>query len=315
MKRCLVSGATGFIGSTLCDRLERAGIETVRLTRRATSPNAIVADLGREPIPSLEHASPEVVYHLASPSSRVQSDAEHLRVTAEGTRQLLAAAIGARVEWFVFFSTCQLMPVGIDHAIDETADLHAATPYTRAKLLAERLVLAQNGVGGLRTACLRLPPVYGAGHHGQLRRMIGAIRRGIFPPIPEFGGPRSFVHVDDVVDAALLVPTSQAASGRVYIVAEPQPYTSRQIYEIVLQALGRRPPRWQLPRAFLRAGARSGDLIELVTKRHAPFDSDMLERLSQPAYYSTALIERDLGFSAKRSFARCAADILSPTTS
>jgi UDP-glucose 4-epimerase len=318
MKRCMVTGANGFIGSALCARLERLGVEVVRLSRTAASPNALKIDLGRERVPSLIGAPPDAVFHLAGRVHQFdagkEAELEHNRGTIEGTRGLVAAAIEAGVKSFVFFSTCAVMPRGIDRALDEQVEIHPTTPYGRAKLTAERLVLSANGAGGIRTVCLRLPAVYGPGHKGELKRMIDAMSRHAFPPIPELGGSRSFVHVDDVVDAALLVATSEAASGKVYIVAEERTYTSRQIYDIIIQALGRRSPGWYVPKVLLGATAKSGDLVELVTRRRAPFDSDMLARLSQPARYSSALIQRELGFRAKRSLADSATDLVASAT-
>jgi nucleoside-diphosphate-sugar epimerase len=261
---------------------------------------------------------PEAVFHLAGrvhqPDNGPGAESEHIRVTVEGTRQLLAASAEAGVKSFVFFSTCGVMPVGSPDPVDETAEPRPTTPYARAKLTAEELVIGASGSHGMTTVCLRLPMVYGPGHKGQLPRMINAIERGWFPPIPDAGGGRSLVHVDDVVDAALLVAMNQKSAGKVYIVAEPQAYSSRELYEIVLHALGRRPPKWQVPTSLLRAAAVIGDAGERLTGRRWRFDSEALRKLSQPARYSAARIEHDLGFVPKRSFALSAGELIKSQT-
>lgn len=305
VERCLVTGADGFIGRALCRRLSLDGVRVLRMVHKGVGPDTTAADLGGETVPSLTGLRLDVVFHLAArvhqDDDGPDSEAEHQRVTVEGTRSLLAASIEAGAQDFVFFSTCGVMPVGIADGVDESAQPRPATPYARAKLAAERLVTSMNGKGGLRTVSLRLPMVYGPGHKGQFPRMIAAIRRGWFPPIPEFGGRRSVVHVDDVVDAALLVAQSPQAAGKVYIVAEPRAYTSRELYEIVLQALGRRPPRWNMPRFALSTAARLGDAGERLTRRRLPFDSEALRKLTQPAVFSGARFERELGFRPKRN--------------
>lgn len=315
VERCLVTGADGFIGKALCRRLREAGVRVQRLVRRADGPDTIAAELGRDPIPSLDGFRPEAVFHLAGRvhefDDSPDSEADHIRVTVEGTRSLLAASIQARVQVFVFFSTCAVMPVGLANSVDESAEPRPTTPYARAKLSAEELVIRMNGTGGLKTVCLRLPMVYGPGHKGQLPRLIDAIERGWFPPIPNLGGGRSVVHVEDAVDAALLVARSPQSAGKVYIVAEPRAYTSRELYEIVLKSLGRRPPRWHVPRFVLTAAALTGDVGERLTGRRLPFDSEALRKLSQPARYSAARIERELGFRTTRSFAASAYELAS----
>jgi nucleoside-diphosphate-sugar epimerase len=250
---------------------------------------------------------PEVVFHLAGRVHKADhehgAEEEHVRVTVEGTRSLLNAAVAAGAESFVFFSTCAVMPEGTASELDETVEPKPTSAYGRAKLEAEGLVLSMNGTNGMRTVCLRLPLVYGIGHKGNLPRMIKMIERGIFPPLPESEGGRSLVHVDDVVDAALLVAEAEAAAGKVYLVAEPRAYSSREIYDLVLKSLGRRPPKWHVPKSMLRALAGIGDIGGRVTGRRMPFDGQTLSKLTESARYSSARIQRELGFSTSRTFA------------
>jgi UDP-glucose 4-epimerase len=313
-----VTGADGFIGTVVCQRLDEAGVRALRLVHRVGGPNTITADLGRDAIASLNDFRPEVVFHLAGRvhefDGDADSEADHIRVTVEGTRDLLAASVKAGVQAFVFFSTCAVMPVGLADEVDESVEPRPKTPYARAKLSAEKLVIGMDGTNGLKTVCLRLPMVYGPGHKGQLPRMIDAIERGWFPPIPEFGGRRSLVHVEDVVSAALLVARSPRSAGKVYIVSEPRAYTSRELYVSILQSLGKRTPKWQVPVSALRIGAVAGDIGERITGRRLPFDSDGLSKLSQPARFSGARIERELGFRPTRSFAASVHELTNRTS-
>ena len=291
----------------------------MRLIRKPDGPDTLKVDLGRDPIPDLRELRPHTVFHLAARvhefDDQPDAEAEHMRVTVEGTRALLAASAMAGVQAFVFFSTCAVMPAGLANAVDETAEPRPTTPYARAKLAAEDLVLQLNGHRGMKTVCLRLPMVYGRGGKGQLPRMVKAVERGWFPPIPDMGGGRSLVHVEDAIDAAMLVANNPKSAGGVYVVAEPRAYTSRELYEIVLKALGRRPPSWRVPRLALRLAAVTCDLGEFLTHRQWPFDTDALTKLSQPARYSAARIEREIGFRATRTFADSVGELVDLRTS
>jgi UDP-glucose 4-epimerase len=312
--RSLVTGADGFIGGALSRRLEAMGAEVYRLSRKGTGPKTITNDIGKDPIFGLKEIKPQAVFHLAGRVHRMDeggdAEAEHIRVTVDGTTYLLQAAAEAGAKVFVFFSTCAVMPEGSAYVLDETAQTLPTTPYGRAKLRAEELVLEMNGKSGMRTVCLRLPMVYGIGHKGHLPRMIAAIDRGVFPPLPQYPGKRSLVHVEDAVDAAILVAQRPEAAGKVYIVAEPRPYSSREIYEIILRALGRKAPGWHVPRAVLASTALIGDLGERIARRKLPFDSAALSKLSLPAIYSAAKIERELGFKTKKTFATAARELV-----
>jgi nucleoside-diphosphate-sugar epimerase len=264
----------------------------------------MAVDFGRDPIPSLSDFQPEVVFHLAGRAHRFDSNAEReqMRITVEGTRDLLNASLKAGVERFVFFSTCAVLGEGAERELDETDPPSPVGAYGRAKLAAEELVVSMNGTAQLTTTSLRMPMVYGPGHKGSLPRMINAISRGWFPPLPNYRSQRSMVHVEDVTDAAILVSRRPEAAGKIYIVAEPRAYSSREIYEIVMRSLGRKLPRWHVPHAALVALALTGDAGRRLTKRQFPFDSDGLRRLSRPARYRPALIYRELGFQTSRAF-------------
>ena len=314
LARSLVTGADGFIGGVLSRRLEAMGADVYRLSRKGSGRKTITNDIGKDPIVGLSDIRPRAVFHLAGRVHRMDeggdAEAEHLRVTVDGTTYLLRAAVEAGVAVFVFFSSCAVMPEGSASVLDETAPPAPTTPYGRAKLRAEELVLGMNGKSGMRTVCIRLPMVYGPGHKGHLPRMIAAIDRGVFPPLPQYPGKRSLVHVEDAVDAAILVAQSIEAAGKVYIVSEPRPYSSREIYEIVLRALGRQAPGWHVPRAVLASTALLGDLGERIARRRLPFDSAALSKLSLPAVYSSAKIERELGFRTKKTFATAARELV-----
>jgi nucleoside-diphosphate-sugar epimerase len=317
LESCLVTGANGFIGRALCSRLEQLGVRTHRLVRSQSVPGDLVVDLGRDPVPSLKLMKPDVIFHAAGRAHidrGVGNETEQSLVTVEGTRSLLMAATEANVKAFVFFSSCAVMPEGSRTALDEDAAPDPRTAYGRAKLEAEHLVLAMNGTNGLGTTCLRLPLVYGPGHKGNLPRMIRAINRGIFPPLPELGGRRSMVHVDDVVEAAWLASRSEAAAGKVYLVAEAHAYSSREVYEILLRAMGRRPPRWHIPGQILGAMARTGDAVFKFTGRRLPFDSEAFAKLSESAWFSTDRIRLELGFETRRTFVERARDLVSQPT-
>ena len=309
-----MTGARGFIGTALCRSLEQMGVRVYRLSRNTIGPDTIATDLGRGPIIGLEEIRPEVVFHLAARVHVIDdgpdAEAEHFRVTVEGTRELLQAAAKSGVRAFIFFSTCAVMREGSPLELDETSPPAPTTPYGRAKLRAEELVLGMNGEAGMNTVCLRPPLVYGRGHKGHLPRMIRMIERRVFPPLPEYAGKRSVVHVEDAVSAAVLVSERPEAAGNTYIVAEPRPYSSREIYEIVLRSLGRQPPAWHMPNALFRAAALAGDIGERLTRRRLPFDSSALSKLSRNAVYSAAKIERELGFKPAKNFATAAPDLV-----
>jgi len=313
MPHVLVTGASGFIGSHLVDHLLRQdAILRVLCQRTVTEkpwPDGVElfqGDVGDEIAMKRAASGIDLIFHLAAKvhesSSTCSPTEEYDAVNLTGTSNVLQGAIAAGVRRFVFFSSVKAMGERTEACEDETAESQPETAYGRSKLAAERLVMEYGHRYHLQVSCLRLPLVYGPGQKGNLIRMIDAIDRGVFPPIPEFGNRRSMVHVSDVVQAAMLAATKSEANGQRYIVTDARPYSTREIYERMCRGLGRPIPRWHMPVWALKAIARVGDVIGRVRGRRFVFDPDALEKLIGSAWYSSDKISRELGYRPTVSF-------------
>ena len=308
----LVAGATGFIGRKLVDALHvrrRTIFALVRDISKISSlwPQGNVAgrsgDIAEAETLKDVCAGVHTVFHLASYAEEVQFDETedpHWRVTVEGTRHFLEAAARSGVKRFIYVSSVKAMGEGGESCLDESSPAAPASSYGRAKLEAERLVLEAGKQHGMLVCNLRLPLVYGRDNRGSVWRMIAAIDRGRFPPLPETGNRRSMVHVDDVIQALLLAADNPAAHGHTYLVTDGQIYSTHQIYAGICKALGRPAPRWIFPIILLRAVARMGDVIGRIRGRNFIFDSDVLNKLTGSAWYSCQKIETELGYQPTR---------------
>lgn len=305
----LVTGASGYIGRRLVNSLVHAGIEVRALTRDrariealwpADKVQAVSADLGRETGVNGVCTDVESVFHLAGGETEVLGSDEQARnsVTVTGVRALLADAVANGARKFIFVSSVKAMGEGDTACLDETSTPQPVSLYGRAKYAAELLVVEAGKRHGLHVCNLRLPMVYGgADLKGSLPRMIAAIDRGQFPPLPELDNKRSMVHVDDAVQAALLAGEHPRASGETYIVTDGRHYSTREIYQAMRSALGKPPARWNLPLSCWRAVAGLGDLLG----RGFPLNSKVLEKLTGSAWYSSEKIRRELGYHSKHT--------------
>ena len=137
--RVYVSGATGFVGSHVARELRERGAE-VRDER---------VDLSdREGLERVIDGC-EAVVHVAALYSYEAPESEFERVNVEGTRTILAAALGKGVRRFLFTSTagtCGPVPGRVATEEDEPPDWELSVPYKRTKLESERLALAAGAV-------------------------------------------------------------------------------------------------------------------------------------------------------------------------
>lgn len=308
--RALVSGGTGFIGRHLVCALLQRGADVTVLSRRLSSGvevkcRSVTGDLTRPETLADICRGFDIVFHLAGDAHAVDrlddDDEDHgRRTTVDGTRALIEQSISAGVGRFIFFSSVKAMGEGGEACLDESSPALPATAYGKAKREAENMVLAA-GRRGLAATVLRLPMVYGPGGKGNLPRMIRAVARGQFPPLPETGNRRSMVDVRDAVEAALLAAANPAASGKTYIVTDGQVYSTRQLYERISEAMGRPVPSWTVPLALLRGVARAGDVIGRIRGRRFVIDTAALEKLTGSAWYSSDKISRELGYRPRHT--------------
>lgn len=245
--RCLVTGATGFIGSRVAGALARRDHEIFALARsqgaaeRLTSVGLVPVrgDLG-EPaglreLMTVHH--PTAVVHLAALIATTRDPHAIARVNTEGTEALASAAVDAGVRRFVFAST--VVTGEADGALlEESKPLPVATAYGRSKQASEAMLAAHRAHRRLESVTLRPSHVYGAG--GWFANLVKDARRGLFR-LPGGGANLwDMVHVDDVVDAFVRAVEADAPS-EVYHVVDDTPVTMRAVADCIAEALGKRP--------------------------------------------------------------------------
>ena len=303
-KMVLVTGASGFIGHRLCQLLQAKGYQVRAMLHHMTHGpwhDAVVADLVSD-LPANLMRDVGVVFHLAGKAHALtetrQDESEYFQINTYGTQRLLEASKGAGVKTFVYFSSVKAV-ASVDGVMDESVLAEADTAYGRSKLAAEKLVLEGGFVS--HPVVIRPSMVYGNSEKGNLPRMIWAIQARRFPPLPEMHNRRSMVHVDDVVQAAILAAEHAEAAGKTYIVTDGEGYSTRQMYAWICEALHKPVPVWHLPFFVLKAMGKVGDLIGLIHGKRFVFDSDALEKLTGDASYSSQKISDELGYRAKHN--------------
>jgi nucleoside-diphosphate-sugar epimerase len=300
MKHVFITGANGFIGQVLVHELKKRGCRVTVLLRKeckGTWDDVIFGDI-REPI-VLPHAIHcDTVFHLAGKahalSEHAGEEAQYHLVNTQGTRNILELARQMGATRFVYFSSVKAMGQ-TGHYGNETAPCDPQTPYGISKYEAEKLVLSGGYVP--HPVVIRPTMVYGPKAKGYLPQMIRFIRKGIFPPLsPKLKNKRSMIHVEDLVQAAILAAENELSSGQIYIVSDGKAYSTYDLYAAIRRGLGRQMPRWSVPYSLLAGAARVGDGIGRLQGRRFLFDSDVLHKMTASAWYDTGKIQKELGY-------------------
>jgi nucleoside-diphosphate-sugar epimerase len=301
-----VTGASGFLGRRVCERLAATGEVRALFRQRADGPwtGADLVDLSQDGPPPGAMEGVDTVIHLAARTHAVDetgdTDAAYRAINLDGTRRMLEAAARAGVRRFVFVSSVKAMGEGSAEPQDEGASAAPVTSYGITKRAAESMVLDAKYTS--EAAVLRPAMMYGPGAGGNVGRMIAAVRAGRFPAVPEVGNRRSLVHVADAADAVVLAANAAAAAGRLFIVTDGRPCSTREMYEWICEALGKEVPRRALPLFAFRCLAKAGDAYAKIVGKRWMFDSDAYDKLFGPAVYDSTAIETALGFKPRWDF-------------
>lgn len=320
MQKVLVTGGTGFVGRVLVAELQRRGCR-VRVLARAERPAFCAADEWH----CADLAEPETlagaaqdcdtVFHLggyAHATSRPYPEEveRHRRINLAGTQAILADALAAGVQRFIYVSSVKAAGEDPQRCIDETSAVEPSDPYGRIKRACEEQVLAACAGRGVHATVIRPALVYGAGVKGNIAAMAAWVRKGFFPPLPETGNVRSMVEVRDLVTALLAAAERHQARGKAYIITDGEAYSSRRIYLALCKALHKPVPRTSVPVWLLRLGGRSGDTLEWLLRRPLPMNSTIIARLLDSACYRSVRAQQDLGFQPCYRFEDVVGDML-----
>jgi dihydroflavonol-4-reductase len=303
----LITGASGFLGGALLERLLTEG-HSVRGLVRGEAPRPggdkvavewVRGDVG-DPA-SLEPAvsGVDVVFHLAG-IRRAPVRATFLQVNAEGTRNISDAACRSGVRRLVLVSSLAAVgPSRPDRPHIESDPLAPEEWYGESKAEAERIAFAY--AGRLEVTVARPPRVLGPADRENLV-FFKLVRRGIRLAIT--GGPRplSVVDVDDVVDFLILLGERPEAVGEAFFCPGPGTTTVEGLQDEAARLLGVTPRALRLSPSVLRALGAAADGVSRLTGRHLPLNRKLARQLLAPAWTcSGEKAAQRLGWRAKTS--------------
>ncbi len=308
IKSALVTGASGFIGQHLINRLEGLGFKINALVRNnknyniTGNVNIFEGDIFDTDVLEKAVDNVEVVFHLVAKThdlSNIDNAKEYFMINVEGTRNLLNTCINTNIKHFVYLSSVKAMAEESEETLDESNNPNPSTIYGESKLVAERLVVDYGDKYGFKTTVLRLPLVYGPGNKGNVYKMIQAIDNGRFVMIGKGHNKRSMVYVGNVVDAGIAVIDRKVMGTNVYIVTDGVDYTVRDLYKTIVTGLGKTPFSFYIPMGIAKVVAVIGDIGSKIIRKPLPFDSDVLRKLSRPLTFSSRRIQEEIGFGPK----------------
>lgn len=263
----MVTGANGFVGRALLERLGREpGYRALAGVRDASGEVAAtvrrLGDLAHLPAGSMLLAGVDVVVHCAArvhvmKDASVDPLADFRAVNVQGSLQLARAAAAAGVRRFIYLSSIKVHGEASTPGQPFTADspLRPQDPYARSKQEAEQAlrVLAQES--GMELVIIRPPLVYGPGVKGNFASLGRLIEKGMPLPLGAIHNKRSLVGIDNLVNLIIRCIDHPAAANRVLLAADGEDLSTTELLRAVGRAMGKPARLIPVPAIMLQWGA------------------------------------------------------------
>lgn len=260
--KALVTGATGFIGGHIVNRLISDGWRVCCLVRNHSKAAKLI-NLGADIIigdlqdsDALRCGSKDVdcVFHAAAKVSDWGSWEEFEKDTVIGTRNILTAAAANKVSRFVHISSVDvydraLFKFGIPK-VKEDALLVLENEkyfYARAKMLAEREVASFCVDGKIEPVIIRPGTVYGPYDQTILHRVIDYLHDPLACWVSDFNPVLGLIHVYDLIDLCMKIVVCEGISGQAYNAVSDEDIHLKEFIEAICKLLELNPPRYSIP--------------------------------------------------------------------
>lgn len=244
-RRVLVTGAGGFVGTVLSNKLVELGASVVGIDNLLCGDRErIHRDVdfhlgGVEQMEDRLFANVDVVFHLATVNQEMAEIYPELALetNVRGCLRVLERSKDAGVSRVVVASSVSVFGAN-DETLTEESAVAGVSNYAITKIGAELYTNFFNDVKGLRCVSLRLSNVYGPGMllHSRYCGVVGRIARAIMEskPFEVYGDgqdSRTYTYVDDVVSAFIQAGFQENAVGETLNIAGDDTYTTAEVAE------------------------------------------------------------------------------------
>lgn len=292
----LITGVTGFVGQALSNKSAHYGFPVRGALRKPGDSSSnfqpiVMGEINGETVWLNAFQDVDVVIHLAARVHIMHDDSsdpltEFRAANTAGTAHLARSAAAAGVKRFVYVSSIKVNGEATHgtHKFAESDQPAPQDPYGISKYEAEQALQRIAQETGLEVVIVRPPLVYGAGVKGNFAQMLKVISKSVPLPFASIKNLRSFIYVENLVDALIVCATHPNAAGQTYIVSDGEDISTPDLLRQLATAMNVPCRLFPCPPGLLRC---AGNLIG---------KSAQVERLLGSLQVDSGKIRRELNW-------------------
>lgn len=312
--KALITGATGFLGSHIAERLVARGDDVRALVRpssdtshlRALGVALAIGDITDSASLREGATGVDVIYHTAATVTDWAPWSEFETVTVRGTRNVFQAAATAGVTRVLHVSTDGVYALkSLRKRVTEEAPLERhfgpLDYYRRSKLAAEKVARRYSKSGQVGVTIVRPGLLLGERDRAIFPGTVAFLRSGSAVYLGSGTNRLPYVYVGDVAHACILGATNDVALGRIYNVASNENVTQRDLFSAIAEAMEIPVPKRSVPVPALYAAAAAMETAAVFGgRKHRPQITRFGVLLLALDYREdTTRIRRELGWTSE----------------
>ena len=260
--RVLITGATGFLGLALIERVNSL-YDTVALIRTHNNflsvniQQLVAANIFEADLPD----NLDVIIHLAGRAHILNEQttdplSEFRKVNVEGTLQLARQALDKKVKRFIFMSS-----IGVNGSVTsqqpftEDAAPQPHADYAVSKLEAEEELKKLFSGTDIELVIIRPPLVYAAHAPGNFARLLKLVATNLPLPFARTKNKRSFIALENLVDFIQTCIEHPHAANQTFLVADQSRISTRELVHYLKQGMGKKAHFIYIPQPLMKLGA------------------------------------------------------------
>jgi nucleoside-diphosphate-sugar epimerase len=229
-------------------------------------------------------ADVEAVVHLAALAHQISTAGvgrweEFKDANVRLTSALTRACAESKVARLIFISSIGVYGASSKLPVTAHTPTKPANDYARSKLEAEQVIERELASTKTDWCILRSPLIYGPGNPGNMDRLMRLIRLRLPLPFGSIRNCRSFLYVDNLVDAIVTALEDRSAIRACYLVSDGTDMSTPDLVRALAQATGEQVAIFPFPIFGLKVLAKLADAVGGIFGRSLPFDTYSISRL------------------------------------